>query len=195
MFRVKTIVLGAREPWGHVESVAGRDSQCHCPLTPCNSFYLPLTPSCTKAIVCTPALLHSCTPEFLKSPLCLSVAQTNQPKQTSKRPFPHCRRGRFECQNGWHGNAQQTVFQHVDQQDNSRFGQAPTEAGPRRRSLQVEPGATVATTAHAGATMRAHPTGSTRAACRPSRRGGAWVWQGRVRRGPRMGGPKCRPCL
>ena len=77
---VKTIVLGAREPCGHGESVAGRERQCHCPLTPCNSFYLPLTPSCTKAIVCTPALLYSCTPEFLKSPLCFY----QWPKQASQ---------------------------------------------------------------------------------------------------------------
>ena len=31
---VKIIVMETWELWEHVESVAGRDSQCHCPLTP-----------------------------------------------------------------------------------------------------------------------------------------------------------------
>ena len=35
----------------------------YCHLTPQNSFYLPLTPLYTKTIVCTPALLYSCTPK------------------------------------------------------------------------------------------------------------------------------------
>ena len=62
------------EFWEHVESVAGRDSQCHCPLTPCNSFYLPLTPLYTKTIVCTPVLLYYRTPKKTtpKKPLDLS---------------------------------------------------------------------------------------------------------------------------
>ena len=57
------MVMETWEFWEHVESVAGRDSQCHCPLTPCNSFYLPLTPLYTKTIVCTPVLLYSRTPK------------------------------------------------------------------------------------------------------------------------------------
>ena len=57
------MVMETWEFWEHVESVAGRDSQCHCPLTPCNFFYLPLTPLYTKTIVCTPVLLYSRTPK------------------------------------------------------------------------------------------------------------------------------------
>ena len=33
--------------------------QSNCLLPPCNSFYLPITPLYTKAIVCTPELLNS----------------------------------------------------------------------------------------------------------------------------------------
>ena len=61
------------ELWEHVESVAGRDSQCHCLLTPCNSFYLLLPPSNSLYLHYTQkllsVLLYSCTPELLKKQL------------------------------------------------------------------------------------------------------------------------------